>query len=50
MTDVQIDILEIKQILAEMQKNIEKIEKELKNAYFEDKIIDYYAVLKQIKK
>lgn len=42
-SDVQIDIIEIKQILEEMKKNIEKIEKALKNAYFEDKIIEFYA-------
>lgn len=40
MTEVQIDILEIKQTLTEMKKNIVKIENNLRDSYFDDKILE----------
>ena len=40
MTEVQIDILEIKQTLNEMKKNIAKIENNLRDSYFDDKILE----------
>lgn len=40
MTNTQIDILEIKQILNDMKKNIEKIENNIRDSYFNDKIIE----------
>lgn len=40
MTEVQIDILEIKQTLNEMKKNITKIENNLRDSYFDDKILE----------
>lgn len=40
MTNTQIDILEIKQILNDMKKNIEKIENNIRDSYFNEKIIE----------
>lgn len=40
MTDTELDILEIKQTLNEMKKNIAKIENHLRDSYFNDKIIE----------
>ena len=40
MTNTEIDILEIKQILNDMKKNIEKIENNIRDSYFDDKIIE----------
>ena len=40
MTEVQIDLLEIKQTLNEMKKNIAKIESNLRDSYFDDKILE----------
>lgn len=42
MTDTQLDILEIKQTLREMNKSIEKIKKTLRDDYFNEKIIEFY--------
>lgn len=40
MSNVEIDILEIKQILNDMKKNIEKIENNIRDSYFNEKIIE----------
>ena len=40
MTNTEIDILEIKQILNDMKKNIEKIENNIRDSYFSEKIIE----------
>ena len=40
MTNTEIDILEIKQTLNEMKKNIIKIENNLRDSYFDDKILE----------
>jgi DNA-binding transcriptional MerR regulator len=42
MTDVQLDIIQIKQTLKDMQKNIAKIKQYLQDEYFEDKIDKLY--------
>lgn len=42
MTDTQIDIIQIKQTLKDMQKNISKIATYLQDEYFEDKIEKLY--------
>ena len=42
MTDVQLDIIQIKQTLKDMQKNIAKIKQYLQDEYFEDKIEKLY--------
>lgn len=40
MTDTQIDLLEMKQIIKKMQKDIEKIKMMLQDDYFNEKIIE----------
>jgi len=40
MSNVEIDILEIKQILNDMKKNIAKIENNIRDSYFNEKIIE----------
>ena len=40
MTEIQIDIMEIKQTLNDMKKNIAKIENNLRDSYFDDKILE----------
>lgn len=40
MTNTEIDIIEIKQILNDMKKNIEKIENNIRDSYFNEKIIE----------
>lgn len=42
MTNTQIDLLEIKQIMKKMQKDIEKLKALVRDDYFDDKIIDFY--------
>lgn len=43
MTEVQLDLKEIKEILELMMKYIEILEKEINTAYYEEKILDFYA-------
>jgi hypothetical protein len=43
MTELQLDLKEMKETLERMKLCIEKIEKALKDAYFEEKILDFYA-------
>lgn len=43
MNEIQLDIKEMKETLERMKLCIEKIEKALKDAYFEEKILDFYA-------
>lgn len=40
MTELQLDLKEIKQTLDDMKNNISKIENQLRDSYFENKIIE----------
>ena len=43
MSEVQLDLKEIKEIFELMKKYIEILEREINTAYYEEKILDFYA-------
>lgn len=43
MTEIQLDLKEMKEILELMKKYIEILERKMETAYFDEKILDFYA-------